>query len=105
MVDAIKAAQADLRTAVESENVEQVKEKINELQQAVMKIGEAAQILAFDPASEKLEGSPGHQTIILSFDSMEAAKEIYESGEYQKLIPIRQDATSSHFAVLVNGLG
>ena len=41
VVDAIKAAQADLRTAVESENVEQVKEKINELQQAVMKIGEA----------------------------------------------------------------
>ena len=41
MVDAIKAAQADLRTAVESENLEQVREKINELQQAVMKIGEA----------------------------------------------------------------
>jgi uncharacterized protein (DUF1330 family) len=71
----------------------------------VMKIGEAAQILAFDPASEKLEGSPGHQTIVLSFDSMEKAKEIYESGEYQKLIPIRQEATSNHFAVLVNGIG
>ena len=39
--DAITAAQAELRTAVESENLEQVKEKINELQQAVMKIGEA----------------------------------------------------------------
>ncbi len=41
VVDAIKAAQVDLRTAVESENLEQVREKINELQQAVMKIGEA----------------------------------------------------------------
>ena len=41
VVDAIKAAQVDLRTAVESENLEQVREKINGLQQAVMKIGEA----------------------------------------------------------------
>ena len=71
----------------------------------VMKIGEACQLIAFDPNSEKLEGSPGHQTIMLSFDSMEKAKEIYESGEYQKLIPKRQAATSNHFAVLVNGLG
>ena len=71
----------------------------------VMKIGDACQILAFDPNSEKLEGSPGHQTIVLSFESMDKAKEIYESGEYQKLIPVRQEATSSHFAVLVNGLG
>lgn len=71
----------------------------------VMKIGDVAQILAFDPKTEKLEGTPGHQTIILSFDSMKAAKEIYESGEYQKLVPIRQGATSSHFAVLVNGIG
>ena len=71
----------------------------------VMKIGEACQIVAFDPNSEKLEGAPGHQTIILSFESMEKGKEIYESGEYQKLIPVRQGATSSHFAVLVNGIG
>lgn len=71
----------------------------------VMKIGEVAQILAFDPNSEKLEGDPGHQTIVLSFESMAAAKEIYESGEYQKLIPVRQGATSNHFAVLVNGIG
>ena len=41
VVDAIKAAQVDLRTAVESEDLEQVREKINGLQQAVMKIGEA----------------------------------------------------------------
>ncbi len=70
----------------------------------VMKIGEAAELVAFDPESAKLEGSPGHQTIVLRFDSVDAAKEIYESGEYQKLIPIRQEATSNHFAVLVNGL-
>lgn len=71
----------------------------------VMKIGEACQLLAFDPQSTKLEGDPGHQTIVLSFDSLEQAKEIYESGEYQKLVPIRQEATKKHFAVLVNGVG
>ena len=71
----------------------------------VMKIGEACQLLAFDPASERLEGeSAGHQTIILSFESIDKAKEIYESGEYQKIIPTRHAATSNHFAVLVNGL-
>ena len=71
----------------------------------VMKIGEACQIIAFDPNTTKLEGSPGRQTIVLSFDSMDEAKAIYESGEYQKLVPVRQAATSSHFAVLVNGIG
>jgi L1 cell adhesion molecule like protein len=39
--DQITAAQADLRAAVEAENLEQVREKINDLQQAVMKIGES----------------------------------------------------------------
>ena len=72
----------------------------------VMKIGEACQILAFDPATERLEGeTAGHQTIVLSFESKEQAKEIYESGDYQALIPKRHAATSNHFAVLVNGLG
>ena len=71
----------------------------------VMQIGEACQLVALDPQTQKLEGTPGHQTVVLSFDSMEKAKEIYESGEYQKLIPIRQEATSNHFAVLVNGIG
>lgn len=72
----------------------------------VMKIGEACQIKAFDPATERLEGeTSGHQTIILEFESKEKAKEIYESGEYQKIIPTRLAATSNHFAVLVNGIG
>jgi len=71
----------------------------------VMKIGEKCQIVAFDGATERLEGeSAGHQTIILSFDSKEKAKEIYESGAYQALIPKRHAATSNHFAILVAGL-
>lgn len=71
----------------------------------VMKIGESCQIVAFDPESDRLEGeTAGHQTIILSFDSKEKAREMYESGEYQALIPTRHAATSNHFAILVNGL-
>ena len=70
-----------------------------------MKIGSEAQILAFDPASERLEGdTAGHQTIVLQFESKERAKELYDSGEYQAIIGKRLDATSGHFAVLVNGL-
>ncbi len=71
----------------------------------VMKIGEQCQIVAFDGATQRLEGeTAGHQTIILSFESMEKARALYESGEYQALIPKRHAATSNHFAILVNGL-
>lgn len=71
----------------------------------VMGIGEDCQLIAFDGDSEKLEGSPGHQTVVVSFDSMEKAKAVYNSGEYQKLVPVRLGATSNHFAILVNGIG
>jgi uncharacterized protein (DUF1330 family) len=71
----------------------------------VMKIGDACTLIAFDPASDRLEGeSAGHQTIVLQFESKEEAKALYESGEYQALIPKRHSATSNHFAILVNGL-
>ena len=41
VTDTIKGAQSDLRTALEQENLEEVKAKIEALQQAVMKIGES----------------------------------------------------------------
>jgi len=68
-------------------------------------IGNECQLIAFDPRSEQLEGdSAGHQTLILKFDSKEKAKALYESKEYQAVIGKRLDATSQHFAVLVEGL-
>ena len=71
----------------------------------VMKIGEECELLAFDPDTDKLEGdSVGHQTIVLKFDTMEKAKQMYHSGEYQAVAGKRLEATSSHFAVLVNGI-
>ena len=70
-----------------------------------MKIGEACQLMALDPASQPLEGDTvGRQTIILRFDSKEQARELYESGDYQSVIGKRLEATSKHFAVLVDGL-
>lgn len=70
-----------------------------------MKIGQECELIAFDPDSEKLEGdSAGHQTIVLKFESKEKAKELYDSGDYQAVIGKRLDATSGHFAVLINGI-
>jgi uncharacterized protein (DUF1330 family) len=70
-----------------------------------MKIGEVCQLLAFDPKTEQIEGEgAGHQTVVLRFDSKEDARRIYESGEYQAVVGKRLDATSKHFAILVDGM-
>lgn len=70
-----------------------------------LKIGAEGAVLALDPATTQLEGEgAGSQTVILRYDSVEQAKEIYESGAYQEVLPVRLGATSKHFAVLVNGV-
>lgn len=71
-----------------------------------LKLGSDTEVVVFDPASEQIEGEGlGKQTVVLKFESIEKAKEIYASGEYQAIIGKRHDATSKHFAVLVNGFG
>ena len=70
-----------------------------------LKIGAECQIRALDGDSEILEGTPGKQTVVLEFESMDKAREIYHSGEYQTVIGKRHQATSNHFAVLVNSFG
>jgi len=71
-----------------------------------LKIGSECDVVVLDPASEQIEGEgAGKQTVVLKFESMEKAKEIYESGEYQAVIGKRHAATSKHFAVLVKGFG
>lgn len=70
-----------------------------------LRLGSECELLVFDPGSERIEGDDaGHQTVVLKFESIEKAKEIYESGEYQSIVGTRHAATSKHFAVLVNGL-
>jgi len=69
-----------------------------------LQIGSATKLLVLDGDSEQVEGEgAGKQTVVLEFESKEAAKAIYESGDYQAVLPTRLGATSSHFAVIVDG--
>ncbi|MGE2835204.1 DUF1330 domain-containing protein [Mycobacterium sp. SMC-4] len=63
-----------------------------------------AKILAFGPPAEALEGQwHGTQTVLLEFESVEAAKEWYYSEEYQAAAKLRQAAAECH-GVIVAGL-
>jgi len=83
-------------------------EKYREYQGGAMgalRIGTECEVVVLDPESTQVEGEgAGKQTVVLKFESVEKAKEIYESGEYQAIVGTRHAATSKHFAVLVNGL-
>ena len=58
------------------------------------------EVVAFDVAAETIEGAPpGPTTVIVKFESTEAAKAWYESPEYQAALPKRLDATEG-FAVI-----
>jgi uncharacterized protein (DUF1330 family) len=61
-------------------------------------------MVVFDPNSSPLEGQPGQQTVMLRFDTREQALAVYQSDEYQAIVGKRLGATSSHFAVVVDGL-
>lgn len=71
-----------------------------------LRIGSECEVLVFDADSQHVEGEhAGRQTVVLKFESMDKAREIYDSGEYQAIVGKRHDATSNHFAVLVDTLG
>jgi uncharacterized protein (DUF1330 family) len=70
-----------------------------------LNIGTDCQLLVFDPKSDSVEGSPGPQTVVLQYASKEKALEAYESGAYQSVVGKRLEATSSHFAVIADGVG
>ncbi len=58
------------------------------------------ELVAFDVAAESIEGAPpGPQTVIVKFESTEAAKAWYESTEYQAVVGKRLAATEG-FAVI-----
>jgi uncharacterized protein (DUF1330 family) len=62
-----------------------------------------AKVLAFGPAVETLEGEwHGTQTVLLEFDSVEAAKDWYYSDEYQAAAKLRQAAADCN-GVIVSG--
>jgi uncharacterized protein (DUF1330 family) len=60
-----------------------------------------ATVLAFGPAAENLEGQwHGTQTVLLEFESVEAAKEWYYSDAYQEALKLRQAAADCNGAIL-----
>jgi uncharacterized protein (DUF1330 family) len=62
-----------------------------------------AKVLAFGPAVESLEGQwHGTQTVLLEFESVEAAKQWYYSDEYQAAAKLRQAAADCN-GVIVSG--
>ncbi len=70
-----------------------------------LRVGTDCEVVVFDADSQHLEGEKtGRQTVVLKFESMEKAREIYNSAEYQAIVGKRHDASSNHFAVLVNTL-
>ena len=62
------------------------------------------EVVAFDVAAETIEGKPpGPQTVIVRFESTEAAKVWYGSPEYQAALPKRLAATEG-FAVIAQSM-
>jgi len=73
---------------------------------SALRVGTECDVVVFDQDSQHVEGEhTGRQTVVLKFESMEKAREIYDSGEYQAVVGKRHAATSNHFAVLVNTFG
>jgi uncharacterized protein (DUF1330 family) len=65
---------------------------------------DGATLLSIDQKPEVLEGDwHGTQTVLLEFESVEAARGWYESEEYQAAAKLRQAAADSN-AVIVAGL-
>jgi uncharacterized protein (DUF1330 family) len=61
-------------------------------------------LLAIDPEPQVLEGNwHGTQTVVLEFESVEAARAWYESETYQGAKVLRQAAADTN-AVIVSGL-
>jgi uncharacterized protein (DUF1330 family) len=62
-----------------------------------------AKILAADPRVEVLEGEwHGNQTVVVEFESVEAARAWYESPDYQAAAALRRAAAQCN-AVIVAG--
>lgn len=60
-------------------------------------------LLVADDGPETLEGEwHGNRTVVLEFESVDAARGWYRSPEYQVVIPLRQAAADGN-AVIVSG--
>jgi len=59
-----------------------------------------AELVSFDVGAETIEGNPpGPQTVILKFESVEAAKAWYNSDEYQAVVGKRLASTEGYAVI------
>ena len=62
------------------------------------------ELVAFDVAAETIEGTPpGPHTVVLKFESTEAAKAWYKSAGYQAVVGKRLAATKG-FAIIAQSM-
>lgn len=67
-------------------------------------LGSGARVLAVDPG-RTLEGTwHGDRTVLLEFDSAEAAQDWYDSDAYRAAMPLRHAAATTN-AVILTGFG
>ncbi len=58
-------------------------------------------VLVVDEHAEVLEGEwHGNRTVVVEFDSVERAREWYESDSYQASLPLRHAAANCNVAIL-----
>lgn len=63
--------------------------------------GHAVSVLAVDQQPEVLEGEwHGDQTVVLEFESVDAARDWYTSTAYQAALPLRQAAADTNVVIL-----
>jgi uncharacterized protein (DUF1330 family) len=66
--------------------------------------GRQVEVLAFTEDAESVEGEgPGGRVVVLKFPDKQAAKDWYDSPEYQSVVQLRLNGTDG-FAVLCDGM-
>lgn len=69
--------------------------------EAAKAMGDGVKILSFDPSPTVLEGAwHGPQTILMEFESVEAASDWYHSDLYQAAAKLRQAAADCNVAII-----
>lgn len=81
-------------------------EGIGQYAEAVMPIlaAHGAQPLVVDGDSLVMEGDAPHQSVVVRFPTLEAAKAFYNSDEYQAIRHLRTDHSEGGSLVIVSGL-
>ena len=73
--------------------------------EAAKAMDESVKILSFDPGPEVLEGNwHGPQTILMEFESVDAARDWYNSDLYQNAAKLRQAVADCNVAI-ISGIG